>query len=183
MLARDSFPGSFFGGTAGVPAEQAQRTNRRMCHCESGRHLEGRIDVGFRKLSAWGFLVVFIAVGVGAFLGSRPVFVVYVCLGVSSIAYHTVALCSKCGNIACGLNSKSPDYMFRFRRTCGPREDPGYSKSKPPPWVVLWLVLSLMVGLAGAWLYSPAVALALIALLAAKSRKPSEAPLDAIWEI
>lgn len=125
--------------------------------------------MSLRKVSAWGFLVVFIAVGVGAFLGNRLVFAAYVCLGVSSIAYHTVALCRKCGNMACGLNSKSPDYMFRFRRTCGSQEGLGYSKSKPPPWVALWLVLSLLVGLAGTWLFSPAVALALAAVVAANT--------------
>lgn len=123
--------------------------------------------MSLRKLSAWVWILIVVAIGVLAFLGNRVVFYAYLGLWVPFAVYHSLRVCGRCTNLACGLNPRSPDFFLRMG--AGKSEstnDLGYSDINPLPTSTLPLAALLVLGLVGGWQFSPLAVLLLLAVAA-----------------
>ena len=120
-----------------------------------------------RRASAWGWIAIFAALGVFAFLGNRILFVVWAALTVPFLVYHVRRVCARCTNISCGLNPRSPDFIFRLGSSRTPTDDLGYSDINPIFVSTLPLAALAVLALVGAWQYSPLATVALLACAAA----------------
>jgi hypothetical protein len=122
-----------------------------------GRVTEGRR----RRVSAWGLIGLFVALGAFSFLGDRLMFWIYAGLSAPLVVVHVAVLCRRCSNVACALNPRGVDFLFRRRM---PGDDPSLPFSDlPAAWSALALSLVGAVGFVGTWRFSPLAAAAVFA--------------------
>jgi hypothetical protein len=120
-----------------------------------------------RRLAVWLMLAGVALTGVFAFLGSRPSFWLFAVLLLATAGFHWAYACRRCSNRCCGFNARGE--CFAFGRGAPPPaegEAPEERFSNLDANVAgLPLVFVVIVGLCGAWLYSPFAVLIALALL------------------
>lgn len=108
-----------------------------------------------------------VVISVFAALGSPAVFAVYaVAVGVTG-GVHWVRGCMRCTNFACAINPRSPEFVFASskKRAAPPPEVEGFSDLDSAR-LAIPVLLALLVGLYGAWLFHPLTVFAALALIA-----------------
>lgn len=113
-----------------------------------------------RRLSAWGFVVLVIAMAILSYLGNPAFFYVYVGLLTPFVLFHALFVCARCSNIYCAFNSKSPDFIFRLNSRPA-NQELAYSDLRTV-WAAIPLVLILMIPLIAIWQLSPYAFFALL---------------------
>ena len=112
-----------------------------------------------RKLIGWALLVGLIGLAVLAYLGDALLFAFYLAALGNAIAFHWWYACSRCSNMCCMFNVRSPAFFARWRpvRMVGER---GREFSDVHSAVAgIPLLLSVAIGVVAAWLFSPLAAI------------------------
>ena len=121
-----------------------------------------------RRVSLWIMLVAVAAAGAFAWMGSPVLFAVFALLLAGAGAFHWAYACRRCTNADCAVNARGDCFAF------GPSRSPGDGGVRQQPFSDLQamvaappLVVAIVVGTYGAWLFSPLAALACVAVLGA----------------
>jgi len=119
-----------------------------------------------RRAIGWAFTAGLLALAVLAYLGNTLLFAFYLAALGNAIAFHWWYACSRCTNLCCPFNVRSPDFFARVRKvrmTNAPVREFSDIKSLVAG---IPLLLSVALGVIAAWLYSPAVTLVWVAAMA-----------------
>lgn len=106
-----------------------------------------------RRVAAGGFLVLFAAFGVAAYLGDPLMALLYVLAFAPLALVHAVYLCPRCTNVHCGLNPNSPEFVFRRRK--GDPVATGRFSGHRIVWTAAPMSLAGGFAVVGAWRWNP----------------------------
>ena len=124
--------------------------------------------MNLRKCSVWGLFVIVVALAVFSWLGSPMMFVMYAVLMLPILVVHPVSICKRCDNLACAINTRSPDYFLSFKKgePAGPADVDKFSDLKM--YLGFYpMALAIIIGFAGVWYFNTAVFIALAVFSAA----------------
>jgi hypothetical protein len=120
-----------------------------------------------RRGAAWALIVVLLALAVLAYFGNALFFAFYLAALGNAVAFHWWYACSRCSNVCCAFNIRSPEFLVRFRPVKITDEADRPFSNVRSTVAAIPLVLSIAIGLVGAWLFSPiAVGVWLVVLAA-----------------
>jgi len=121
-----------------------------------------------RRGAAWALVILLLILAVLAYLGDALLFAFYVAALGNAIAFHWWYACSRCSNLCCPFNVRSSEFFVRSRPVRMTDERVREFSNVRLLVAGVPLVLSVLIGVVAAWLYSPAaVAVWLVALAGA----------------
>lgn len=105
--------------------------------------------MSIRRLTGYGWVVLLVVLAILSYFGNRTIFYVYLGLLIPFGIFHSVAICARCTNVYCPLNSKSSDFIFWFRQRAVNKELEYSDKSVL--WVQVLLVLIVAIPFVAVW--------------------------------
>lgn len=112
-----------------------------------------------RRAIVWALIAGLLGLAVLAYFGSALLFAFYLAALGNAVSFHWWYACSRCSNMCCALNVRGPEFFMRVKpvRMVGEPERE-FSDIRSIVGAVP-VVLSVLIGLWAAWLWSPVAAL------------------------
>ncbi|KAF0207415.1 MAG: hypothetical protein Q8S43_06775 [Actinomycetota bacterium] len=108
-----------------------------------------------RRAAGWALIITLIGLAVPAYFGNALLFAFYLAALGNAVAFHWWYACSRCSNACCTFNVRSPDFIMRFRPVVIVDECEREFSNLRSLVAGIPLVLSVVIGVVAAWLFSP----------------------------
>lgn len=112
-------------------------------------------------LIAWLLVLAYLA-----YQGSFAIFAFYLVGLANAVSFHWWYACSRCSNMCCGFNSRSPHFFLRPGKSEEHYQAPVGFSNKKALVAGAPVLACVALGVVGAWLFSPLVALGWLAVMA-----------------
>ncbi len=118
-----------------------------------------------RRAIAWALIVGLMVLAVLAYMGSAWLFAIYLAALGNAVSFHWWYACSRCSNTCCSFNARSPEFFARFTPLKMVGEPVSEFSDIRSLVAGIPLLVSVAIGVVGAWLYSPAATIAWLAYM------------------